>query len=262
MTRVAAILLALGIGAEALGQASPEVRQAPVSGPAVSKLDLHGRVQDKTPILSQQENEAEAFAYAETLAAANRTSATALAEAAHRDVTFAHLCEQPERYRGEVIHMKGRLRRVRRFETPSFIHEGYAIPLVYEGWVFEPELYGANPRCVLFTELPSDVKVAEEMDQRVAFDGYFFKLYRYKAGDGKHDVPLFIAHTLSSLPLRSHAAPGADDAWSATLATAFLGLLATTASLAALLGWWYRRSDRRVREHLAKSQRYETDLNG
>ena len=48
-----------------------------------------------------------------------------------------------------------------------------------------------NPRCVIFTKLPEGVEVREETDHRVAFDGYFFKRYRYQAGDGWRECASF-----------------------------------------------------------------------
>jgi hypothetical protein len=170
-------------------------------------------------------------------------------------VTFAHLFEEPEKYRGEVIHVDGRLRRVRRFDAPRFIEEALGIKVLYEGWLFEPDVYGANPRCVIFTNLPLGIAVGEDTDHRVAFDGYFFKRYRYKAGDGWRDAPLFIAPTLTVLssPARVSSSPFSAG----TLATSFVGLIVATAAAAVALGWWYRRGDHIVRARLRLGTRLE-----
>ncbi len=176
-----------------------------------------------------------------------------LARGARRDVTFAHLFEEPAKYRGQVIHVEGRLRRVRRFDVPKFIQDSYGIRDLYEGWLFEPEVYGANPRCVIFTKLPEGVEVREETDHRVAFDGYFFKRYRYQAGDGWRNAPLFIAPTLTVA-----ASPSATDGSRlsiGTLATGFVGLIVATAATALVLGWWYCRGDRRLRARLRQGGR-------
>jgi hypothetical protein len=170
-------------------------------------------------------------------------------------VTFAHLFEEPHKYRGEVIHVEGRLRRVRSFDAPKFIEEAHGIKVLYEGWLFEPDVYGANPRCVVFTDLPPGIVVGEDIDHRVAFDGYFFKRYRYKAGDGWRDAPLFIAPTLT-LSFLSSASPISNGPFSAgTLATGFVGLIVGTAALALVLGWWYCRGDRQVRARLGLGNR-------
>jgi hypothetical protein len=221
--------------------------------PPVEKLNLAGRVQDRKPIPSAQEDPQEAAAYSETLAAAHRTSPAALARLSRRDLTFAHLFEEPGKYRGVLIHVEGRLRRVRRFDAPKFIEAAHGIKVLYEGWLFEPDIYGANPRCVIFTNLPPTIMVGEDTDHRVAFDGYFFKRYRYKAGDGWRDAPLFIAPTLAPL---SSSSPTSNSAFSAgTLATSFVGLIVVTAATAAALGWWYRRGDRQVQARLRLGNR-------
>ena len=76
---------------------------------------------------------------------------------------------------------------------------------LYEGWIFD-DLYIANPFCVLFTELPPGLHVGEKLEYRVGFDGYFFKRYRYKDGQGTvRDCPLFIGRTLAVQP-----APNSD----------------------------------------------------
>ena len=162
-----------------------------------------------------------------------------------RDVTFAHLFEEPAKYRGQVIHVEGRLRRVRHFDAPKFIQDSHGIRDLYEGWLFEPDVYGANPRCVIFTKCPEGIEVREETDHRVAFDGYFFKRYRYQAGDGWRNAPLFIAPTLTLT-----SSPSSTDGRGlsiGTLATGFVGLIVATAATALVLGWWYCRGDRRLR---------------
>jgi hypothetical protein len=219
------------------------------------KLNLASRAQDRKPIPSAQEDPEEAAAYADTLAAAHRASPAALAQLSRRDVTFAHLFEEPQNYRGQVIHVEGRLRRVRRFDAPKFIEEAHGIKVLYEGWLFEPDVYGANPRCAIFTHLPDGIVVAEDTDYRVAFDGYFFKRYRYKAGDGWRDAPLFIAPTLTLSPSSSASRISSNPFSAGTLATGFVGLIAATAGLALLLGWWYCRGDRQVRARLSLGNR-------
>jgi len=221
--------------------------------PSAPSLDLSGRVQDRRPIPSTQEDPREAAAYAEVLAAVQRTTPAALAKDARRDVTFAHLFEEPAKYRGQVIRVGGRLRRVRHFDAPKFIQDSYGIGKLYEGWLFETDVYGANPRCVIFTKRPEGIEVREDTDHRVAFDGYFFKRYRYQAGDGWRDAPLFIAPTLTLT-----SSPSATDGSGlsiGTLATGFVGLIVATAATALVLGWWYCRGDRRLRARLRQGSR-------
>src|SRR5207244_4441513 len=140
-----------------------------------------------------------------------------------------------------------RLKRLRKFDAPrAAAAEG--VPVVYEGWIFE-DIYPFNPYCVLTTELPAGIPVSERLEQRVAFDGYFFKNYKYQAGDGKRLAPLLIGRTLAlrELPV----VPESPWSFSNSFLPAFLMVLLGTALLAVGLAWWFRRGDRQVRLRLA-----------
>src|SRR5262249_16470951 len=56
----------------------------------------------------------EATAYSNALAMAYYTSNRAFEKVARKDLTYAHLFNSPARYRGEVVRVEGRLRRVNR----------------------------------------------------------------------------------------------------------------------------------------------------
>ncbi|MFM7151126.1 MAG: hypothetical protein ACKO23_14905, partial [Gemmataceae bacterium] len=86
----------------------------------------------------------------------------------------------------------------------------------------------------------------------VALDGYFFKLFRYKAND-RHgtmrDTPLVIGHGLRLLePLAVAENPSIKSIRTLGLGMA-LSVLALIAGVVALTSW-YRRSDERVRRRL------------
>jgi hypothetical protein len=202
-------------------------------------------------------NEREALAFCDALIKANLTSAGAFANSARSDLTPADLANKPREFRGEVVHGEGRLRRVRHSDPPPNAR-ARGVDHLYEGWVLDPR-YGSNPVCLVFTELPPGVRVAEQADQDVAFDAYFFKKYRYQSADSKpgfaRETPLFIGR--SPVLLRGPAAEPGPPAGSAPLLTAFLGLVVATVALAFGLTWWFRRGDRRVREQLAAVRRRE-----
>ncbi len=219
--------------------------------------DLRGRVTDRTPVPPWYENNPteEAKAFCQALIAANQTSAQAFANSARHDVTFAHLFEEPEKYRGQVVHFEGRVRRVRRFDPPNEVKgDVFGINNLYEAWIFDPEIHGANPVCLVFTQLPRGVPVKEKVEIPVAFDAYFFKRYRFEAKDGWHDCPLFIGHTLT---VRKAPAPASDSvvrsisSFTTSLVVAVLLMFLGTVGLAVLLSWWYRRGDRRIHRILA-----------
>jgi hypothetical protein len=201
-------------------------------------------VQDRSKVHGPKENYSEFLAYNYLLVLAHKTPAQALARGARRDLTFAHLFEEPKKYRGQIVHIEGRLKRLRKFDAePIAAKEGVSV--LYEGWIFDESLY-YNPFCVIVSEVPKSIEVGEKIDYEVAFDGYFFKRYRYPAGDGVRDAPLLIGRTLArqTEPRPALESPGS------LLLYAFLAVLGVTAALGIVLGLWFRRGDKRVQAHL------------
>lgn len=225
--------------------------------------DLRGRVNDRAPIPPWYQNNPteEAKAYCQALIAANETSAQAFANSARHDVTFAHLFEEPEKYRGQVVHFEGRLVRLRRFDPPAEVRgDTFGINNLYEGWIFDPEIHGANPVCIVFTQLPPGVSVKEALNIPVAFDAYFFKRYRYetqeKDSKGKNivrDCPLFIGHTLQMKKVKAATADHAITLFTKNLVIAVLVMFLATVGLVIVLSWWYRRGDRRLHTMLTSA---------
>jgi hypothetical protein len=205
-------------------------------------------VTDGKPILSDP---AEANAYAETLILAHLTDAAALDRAARRDLTYVQLFQQPEKYRGEIVRIAGRMKRIRRYDDPPEPARRAGVAHVYEGWLFNGD-FGANPVCCVFTDLPEGLRVAEKMEERVEFAGYFFKKYRYKAVDTPkpnewRDAPLLVGRVVAVLPRAS----GASTDWGRPLWPLFLGLVGGTVAFVVVLAWWLRRGDDRVRRRIA-----------
>ncbi|MFG0333066.1 MAG: hypothetical protein ACF8TS_06875 [Maioricimonas sp. JB049] len=113
-------------------------------------------------------------------------------EGALDDVTFTVLMLDADRFRGERIHVEGRLKRLTRFPFGDPEDESDDL---WEGWLFTPES-GDNPYLVLAAEKPDTLKAGTDIDEPVAFTGYFFKRYGYAAQAGQHVAPLLIAKRL------------------------------------------------------------------
>jgi hypothetical protein len=252
MEPTACLLLAMALGILPAPSAHPET--GPLPEPA-AKLLLRGRIEDRQPIRSFKENSDEHNAYCLALITSHAAAREALAQKARLDVTYAHLFEQPEEYRGVLVHVTGRMRRLRRFESPAFVRESYDIPFIYEGWTFDSERYGTNPTCLIFTELPQGIGIGEEIDQHVSFDGYFFKRYRYQAGDGWRDAPLIIGKSPELQPM-THTGLPRSFVW------IIAGLMGSGTALVAVLAWWYRRGDRRVYAVLSATRRLNAAMSG
>jgi hypothetical protein len=235
--------------AAAVAEEAPQPDNPPPSAPKLDLQDKH--VEDRAPIRSMKENRDEFLAYCDAVMTARFTPAAAFARSARRDLTFAHLFEQPKRYRGEVAHVEGRMRRVRHLEADSFLWS-QGVHDLYEGWIFDFNLYGAQPVCVLFTDLPPGMNVGEQTDFPVVFDGYFFKRYRYEGADKRwHDTALLIGRQPI---LVADVAPSSRGALSATFRWTVVAIVAGIIGLIAGLGWWYRQGDRRVRAQVSASR--------
>lgn len=229
--------------------AAPPHERAALSADKAPSIDpdLLAGVEDKAPMRSAAENYAEARAYNYLLVQADATPAAAFAKSTRGDLTFAHLFEEPQKYRGQVVHIEGRLKRLRRFDAPRIaVKQG--VPVLYEGWIFG-DAYFSNPYCVIATAVPKSIPLGDTLAHRVAFDGYFFKRYRYSAGDGLRDAPLLIGHVLLD---RESAAAGNDsgDAFAKWLLPTLIAVLVASALLVASLHWWFRRGDRQIRRYL------------
>lgn len=221
-------------------------------------------VQDSTKILDANDKHRFALeehaAYNYVLYEAHRTPQAAFHKSARTDVTCIHLMNQPKKFRGEVVHLeRWRLRRLLRYDDPPPELRLAGLKEFYEGWMFNTKHYGTNPVCVIFTDLPRGLKVGEALDVPVSFDGYFFKKYRYKAADNNdpreaREAPLFIGHTLTMLDPVDEDDASASSSWNDVLLTGFMALIILTVVFLLGLTWWFRRSDRQVRERLARQQ--------
>jgi len=206
-------------------------------------------VEDNTPVRSGEEG----LAFCEALVKAHKTSNQTFQNSVTRGLTYANLFLESKLHRGKVFHFEGRLKRLSRFEPPEETKlDGVADQ--YEGWIFDPDIYGANPVYVIFTDLPAGLEPADKLDVRVSFDGYFFKRCRYKAADTWRDAPLLIGHTI--IVNQKPAKPDAEEGgfFSGFMAVTFLVLLGCVFFLAFALTIWYRRSDRLVQTRVTNAQ--------
>jgi len=196
----------------------------------------------------------EVWVYSKVIVWANFTSSAALAKAARRDITRAHLISEPENHRGRVLHIEGTLRRINRFTPPADASfEG--VNDCYVGWVF-PEALGTAPYKIIFTEWPADLPRSvlgqEKLDVpvKVAFDGYFFKTFSYEGTDPRRrqqEAPLLIGHGLTVL---QYGATEGGRNWAGWLLYALVGGLSGLILTVVGLTWFFRRSDTRIHRRL------------
>ena len=201
-------------------------------------------------------------AYWQFLVQAHYTSAQAFAKAARRDVTYFHLFNEPEHYRGAIVHVTGRLIRLVRWDPPMEARAA-GISDLYEGWIMT-DAFGENPVCISFTDLPSGLTVDNQRkyNDPVSFDGYFYKRYRYKAGDSKkanefRDAPLLIGHSPVGRFATGSAIEEPSESWQHDLIWVFLEVVG--GAVLGLIGLtvWFRYHDRRVRHRIRASRHAE-----
>jgi hypothetical protein len=234
--------------------------------PTISgKFDKNGKLVND-PLEAQQVDEA--FAFLNVLITAHQTPTKAFANGTRKDLGYANLFNETSHHRGEVVHVEGRMRRLIRWDPPA---QGVAVGMrdYYEGWIFNPDLYGPNGAvCVIFTELPDGLQPAEKMDRRVAFDGYLFKKYAYKSADARkttqhREAPLLIGHA----PVVRDLVGDVEASPTVLFTPLLLGVLifiGTALALIIFLGWWFGRGDQKVHHRLADAaaQRFVDELAG
>jgi hypothetical protein len=124
---------------------------------------------------------------------ARRNPAKWMEQHARRDVTFAHLFhamkQEPDKYRGQLLFLKGRLRQLKQLELDD---NEYGLTLAYEGSVFTDES-GTNPYVVLVSEAPTGMPLGPTLEY-VSVAGYFLGWWRYTDAQGKpYSAPLIVA---------------------------------------------------------------------
>jgi hypothetical protein len=204
---------------------------------------------------------AEAADYANVLGMANYTSRKAFQKAVRGDLTYANLMNDPEECRGKVVHARGILKRVTRYAPPFEASSDWFVNDLYEAWVLDEKMGGVG-YCVVFTEwspgLPRSLLGQKEITRHivVSLDGYFFKKFRYsgvnrKGARSTNEVPLLIGHGLNVISVaEAPPAQSSGDEWASSLGTILCLVIGSVVVAVAGLTWWFRRTDRRVRDRL------------
>ena len=111
---------------------------------------------------------------------------------------FKTLSENPRIYRGQAVTMSGTLRKLTVSQADPL--NSFGIQNVYEGWIFAEDSQ-SNPTVVVFTENPDNLPdKGNEVSIPVEVTGYVFKMYGYKAQDGKLRIaPMLLAKTVRKM---------------------------------------------------------------
>jgi hypothetical protein len=161
-----------------------------------------GQIQDNSPHLGREHD-----AWFHLLGILEENSAETLEKASVGRVTFVQLFQQPDQYRGELLTVRGTLRRTEHLAAPS---NEYGFSHIYRV-VLQPE---DNPQYPIFAyvlELPKAMPTGMEIEEDVRITGFFFKLWEYEAQRDLLTAPVVLAKGVKWLP-RPSVGPGSGQA--------------------------------------------------
>ena len=213
---------------------------------------LIDQARDRRPI-----EDAESASYLYMLSMAGRTDLEAFERQKGPVPNRNDLMNRPAQWRGKVVKLQGRVRRLRALPPDAELQK-FGIGPIYEAWVFQDQ-YGAHPVCLLVTSLPTGLKPAEDLDEEVSFAGFFYKVYRYASAQTKEgdrvlrDAPLLMGPGLRLRP-KSKAEGPDPGAWTRDLLPIFFSVIIGTVGLGGFMGWWLSRSDKKARARLREVQ--------
>lgn len=206
---------------------------------------------DEEDFSPQEKVELKAFTEAQVNVAKVPVRAFAASALEHDWVTFSHLFNEPTRFRGKVVPLKGQLKMLRKIEA-TVEAEKLGVKHCYEGWIYT-DTRNSPPVCVVFGQLPKGVQLGEKVDYQVSCNGYFFKRYLYLTGDSQPMRTLFFF-----APTFDVAKTADRGEWGSSItSTVLLGIVilaAITTALIVGLNLLFRRNDARVRKSVAASR--------
>ena len=106
---------------------------------------------------------------------AGRNSPAWLETHARRDVSYAQLFRDPDKYRGQLLFLTGRLRRL---VVDDCGPNDYGLTVRYEGWLFTPDS-GQLGYAVIVTEPPRGMPLGA-IYENVSVAGYFLGWWRHQ----------------------------------------------------------------------------------
>jgi hypothetical protein len=192
-----------------------------------------------------RESERELYYY--LLAKTRDVPAKTLESASRPSIAFAVLMNESKNRLGEIITVKGELRRLA--AIPAGKNE-FGIETIWEGWLFNADS-GLNPFCIRMTSVPEGIPMGQDLGSGVIVKvtGYFLKRYGYPAQqDRLHVAPLILAKSVQWYEKRPSSVP--DDFGIVPYVLGFAGILGVIISI---LLYRFRSSDREFeKKHLRR----------
>ncbi len=136
----------------------------------------------------------EADSYYRVLAHVTRLDEDLLGRSARSDVLHVNLIHEPDRYRGELVQLKGTARRILPLEATE---NQYGIRKLYEIWITTDDS-GSEPWRIVAKSIDERLPVGENVNVPIKAIGYFFKQYSYASQGGMHIAPLILSARVDS----------------------------------------------------------------
>ncbi len=171
---------------------------------------------------------------------------------AQRGVSFVQLFRQPEVYRGRLVHLRGRVRRVVWENAPQ---NQYGIRR-YASLVFQMEDHPMDPTLVYALELPPGFPTGMEVNEPAELVGFFYKRKAYLAQDTLRTAPLVLARSLRWHPAQP-AAQTEESPWQILLWSAVAA--AVVALVVVLVAWKSQPPGARPRVELTPEEQRQVE---
>lgn len=166
---------------------APRQEPAQVSG---DEIDL-SVVKDNTYFRAEEND-----AWFKILEELRPQSAAELSTQSTGKVTYAQLLDQPDRYRGKVVTVRGTVMRNEVVDAP----ENNVGTAKYHRLVIRPEGGGVWPIMVYSLETPRDFPVGDGAREEIEISGVFFKNWSYAWRDGLGLAPVLLTSTFDWKP--------------------------------------------------------------
>ena len=90
---------------------------------------------------------------------------------------FVDIFQNPNRWQGRLVTLKGHVRRVISYSVDSTLFDGQPL---HELWLFTDDSQ-QNPAVIVTPSLPKDFPVSSDLINSVTVTGCFFKMYVYRS---------------------------------------------------------------------------------
>ncbi len=148
-----------------------------------------------------------------------RTDEATLRQESIGRVSFAQLFAQSDAYRGQLVSVRGTVRRAHRLSAPE---NDCGVAGYFRTWI-QPADHRASPIVAYCLSLPEGFPIGMDILAEAEITGFYFKRWAYKAQDGLRTAPALLARTVhwQQTPPKVDAAPAGFGTAAAVMGFAF-----------------------------------------